>query len=174
MMSMLHCAALQQIAEVEDHSFEILDPAGLDKERLKFLGELHPVERCQVLLQWLQRLIIEADEDKTLKVAPPILSRVYQELSRGIVNLDNVAKIKQVSFPFPYAQMIAVMMIVHWITTPILASQAISSWFWAMFMTFVTVSAFWSLFYIANEIEQPFGKDANDLPVSEMQAEMNH
>ena len=36
-------------------------------------------------------------------------------------------------------------------------------------IVFVVSTSFWTLFYIAQEIDQPFGEDANDLPVREMQ-----
>lgn len=172
LMSMLHCSALQQIAEVEDDSFEILLPTGIDPSRLQFLGNNH-THRCEILLQWIQRLIVEAESAGTLKVAPPILSRVYQELSRGIVNLHNVRRIKEVPFPFPYAQMITIMMLIHLIVTPVLASQLCTTPMWSGSLTLCVVTAFWSMQYIALEIEQPFGEDMNDLPVAAFQSEMN-
>ena len=45
--------------------------------------------------------------DGVLAIPPPILSRVYQTLSRGFVNLLNAKKIADTRFPFPYAQTIA-------------------------------------------------------------------
>ena len=44
----------------------------------------------------------EALDDGVLKVAPPILSRVYQTLSRGFVNFLNAKKIADTRFPFPH------------------------------------------------------------------------
>merc|ERR1719162_630732 len=102
---MMHCAALQQIAHVEDNCFEIILPRGIDTESLKFLSSHHKA-RPEILLQWMQRLIVDAESKGTLKIAPPILSRVYQELSRGIVNVQNVRRIKEIPFPYPYAQLV--------------------------------------------------------------------
>merc|ERR1719276_523087 len=67
----------------------------------------------------------------------------------------------------------ALMLIFHWACTPIIASQMIESASWGAGMSFLVVSSMWSLYYIALEIEQPFGEDSNDLPVAEMQADMN-
>merc|ERR1739838_338174 len=47
-----------------------------------------------------------------------------------------------------------------------------SRW-WAGLLTFITVLAFWCMNYIASEIEQPFGEDANDLPIPDMMRDMN-
>lgn len=171
LMSMLHCSALQLVAQVEDDSFEIIAPEGIENSCLSFLISRN--DRCEVLLQWIQRVIVEAEQSKALKIAPPILSRVFQELSRGMVNLHNVRKIKEVPFPYPYAQTMALMLIFHWVCTPIIATQMMDSVSWCAGMSFLVVTSFWSLYYIALEIEQPFGEDPNDLPVAEMQRDMN-
>lgn len=171
LMSMLYMSALQQVCDLEDDTLEIIDLEGVDKESLEFLNGVP--DRCEVLLQWIQRVIIVADDTKVLKVAPPILSRAYQELSRGIVHLNNARKIKEVPFPFPYAQMITVMLVVHWWMTPVIASHAIDTWWWAAVLDFLVICGYWSLLYIATEIDQPFGDDQNDLPLAEMQRSLN-
>ena len=40
-------------------------------------------------------------------------------------------------------------------------------------ITLFSVSTFWSLVFVAAELEMPFGDDLNDLPVSLMQLRMN-
>jgi len=169
--SMLYCSALQQVCALEDDTLEIIDTNGMDETSLDFLTDAN--DRCEIIIQWIQRLIVDAECDQVLKVAPPILSRAFQELSRGIVNLNNARKIKEISFPFPYAQMITCMLLVHWMVTPLLASQVIHSWYWAGIVCFFVTIAFWCLIYIALEIDQPFGEDANDLPIREMQRDFN-
>jgi len=171
LMSMLYCQALQQICELKDDSLEIIDISGLDTDSLRFLTGTS--DRCEVVLQWLQRAIVDATEQGIITVAPPILSRAYQELSRGIVNLNNVRKIKDVPFPFPYAQMITVMLMVHFVMTPLIAAHFIQQSWWAGAMSFLVTCAFWSLVYIAGEIDHPFGEDANDFNIAEMQQAMN-
>jgi len=173
LMSMLHCAALQQIACVEDNRFEIINPEGISSESLKYLSEHDPEVRCEIVLLWIQRLIVVSHADETLKVPPPILTRAFQELSRGIVTLHDAQRIKEVPFPFPYSQLITLMLLVHWLATPILSSQVVGGPLWAGAVTFCIVSAFWALLYIALDIEQPFGEDDNKLPVAEMQRSMN-
>merc|ERR1719221_1467113 len=65
------------------------------------------------------------------------------------------------------------MMLVHWLVTPMLASQTIRSPWWAAAMCFFVTTSYWSLIYIALEIDQPFGSDHNDLPIREMQVDFN-
>jgi len=169
--SMLYCSALQQVCELTDNTLEIIDNHNLDPDSLQFMQGCN--DRCEIILQWMQRLIVESDETETVKVSPPLLTRAFQELSRGIVNLNNARKIKDTPFPFPYAQMITAMMIVHWVTTPVIASQMIESQVLAPLACFCVTFAFWCLLYIAQEIDQPFGDDANDLPLREMMQDFN-
>merc|ERR1719410_3000012 len=130
-------------------------------------------DRCEVCLQWIQRLIGDADEKQLLKVAPPILSRVYNQLGNGIVNLNNARKITEFPIPFPLAQMIAFMLLFHWVITAFICAASVERSFWAGILSFIVTFSFWSINYIAVELEQPFGDDANDLPLYEMQADLN-
>jgi hypothetical protein len=143
----------------------------LDPDALNFL--MRGVDRCEVVMQWVQRLIKDALESGVVNIPAPILSRVFQELSRGIVNVRNVQKIAEIPFPFPYTQMIMVMLILQTMLTPLLAAVTSQTAWWAVLMTFITVLSFWCLNYIASEIEQPFGEDHNDLPIPEMLKDMN-
>ena len=59
------------------------------------------------------------------KVQPPILSRVYQTLSRGFVNLLNAKKIADTRFPFPFSQLISGLLFVHVVMLPMLISAVI-------------------------------------------------
>jgi len=170
--SMLYCSALQQVCDLEDDRLEIIDNSGMDADSRLFLCDSN--DRCEIILQWIQRLIVDSEESRTIKIAPPLLTRAFQELSRGIVNLNNARKIKDIPFPFPYAQMMTVMLIVHWMVTPLIASQVMESRMFAGVMCFFVTFAFWCLIYIALEIDQPFGEDDNDLPLREMQRDFNN
>lgn len=169
--SMLFCAALQTIAEVQDGHLEVIELDGVDAEALEYLAHAHC--RVEVIMQWIQHLIVESASDDVLRVPAPILSRVFQELSNGMVRFHSMSCIRSVPFPFPYAQMITGMLIVHWIVTPLLASQVVQSAWWAGILCFCIICSFWSLIFIALEIDQPFGRDANDLPIEEMMKDWN-
>lgn len=172
LMSMLYCAALQKIALIPPEKFETINTVGFDPQCLAFLEQSD--EQCEVLVHWIQRHIIEGYSTGLVEVPAPILSRVFQELSRGLVNAQNVRKIAEVPFPFPYTQMSIVMLLASSLLTPLLASITSNSSWEAGFLAFMPVLTFWCLNYMAAEIEQPFGEDANDLPIPEMVSTMNN
>merc|ERR1719162_1993888 len=59
------------------------------------------------------------------------------------------------------------------VMTPLICATTIQTPYWAGMSAFVIISAFWSINYIAVELEMPFGDDLNDLPIYEMQRDMN-
>ena len=50
-----------------------------------------------------------------------------QELSRGIVNIVNAQKITDITFPFPYAQFVQVMLMISAVLTPWIMSTLTQS-----------------------------------------------
>lgn len=172
LMSLLYCTALQQVAVLADEQFEIINIEGMEDSALKYLASMSE-QKTEVILQWIQRLVVEGMRSGVLDVPPPVLSRVFQELSRGIVSVVNAQKIMDTLFPFPYAQMITLLLLSTTFFTPFINCLLVTSRYWASATTFMTVFAFWSINYIAAEIELPFGDDPNDLPIRNLMHQMN-
>lgn len=171
LFSLTYGCALRQVSHMSSNVFELINLEGFDEESLAFL-ETCP-DKCEVTLQWIQRLIVESEHSGVLKIAPPILSRVYNELGNGIVNLNNARKIKDFLIPFPLAQMIMVMLAFHACITPLVCAATVKTTLWASLLTFIVVFSYWSVLYIALELEMPFGDDPNDLPLREMAQDLN-
>eukprot|EP00929_Paragymnodinium_shiwhaense_P065586 TRINITY_DN32861_c0_g1_i1.p1 TRINITY_DN32861_c0_g1~~TRINITY_DN32861_c0_g1_i1.p1 ORF type:complete len:758 (+),score=146.02 TRINITY_DN32861_c0_g1_i1:203-2476(+) len=177
LMSLCHGSALEEVQGRETQiSFDVLDITGLDLETLQFLNlcrtEYH-FNRVEVLLHMIQILTTEALHDGVLTIPPPILSRVYQTLSRGLVNLLNAKKITDTMFPFPFAQVIALLLLLQNLFMPLLLGPFLLSKQVTGFVCFVSMFGMVGLNLIASELEQPFGEDENDLPLRHFQTEMN-
>lgn len=170
LMSLLFCCGLQQVSPNKDRGFEIIDTTGIEQKSLQFLNESS--DKVEVILQWIQRSTVLHMQTGVLPVAPPVLSRAFQEVSRGIVNLQNARKIADFPFPFPFAQTSMVMLLIHWAATPILCGQLLQRNLAAV-VSFSVIFFIWCINYIALQLEQPFGSDANDLPMGQMQREWN-
>jgi len=169
-MSLLFCSALQQVSPDPERPFEVLDGTGLDPESLQFLSQSS--DRVEVILQWIQRSTIINMSTGILPIPPPVMSRAFQEISRGIVNLQNARKIADFPFPFPYAQTSIVMLLVHWAISPIISSLMLNKWM-AAGTSFASIFFLWCMNYTALQLESPFGKEANDLPMDQMQSDWN-
>lgn len=169
--SALYCSALRQVCDLDENALQVLDLSEVNPDSVQMLADAD--DRCQLIIFWLQALIIQAEKDRVLDVPSPILSRCFQELSRGMVNLSNLHKIKEIPFPYPYQQVLIVMLIMHNLITTCMGAIICDTLPWACAMTFMVTGSFWTVIYIAVEIDQPFGDDPNDLPLIEMQEEFN-
>lgn len=175
LMSLAHGSALEEIA---DNSIMLpsIDTYGLDAGTLRHLQECqdeYGFNKVEVMLHLVQSLITKAHYDNVVTVAPPILSRVYQTISRGFVNLLNAKKIADTRFPFPYVQLMTFLLLLHCFLTPMIITAVVKSKVLAAIFTFIPIFGLYSLNFIAVELENPFGTDANDLPMSHFQEEMN-
>eukprot|EP00927_Polykrikos_kofoidii_P006526 TRINITY_DN1263_c0_g1_i2.p1 TRINITY_DN1263_c0_g1~~TRINITY_DN1263_c0_g1_i2.p1 ORF type:complete len:605 (-),score=114.26 TRINITY_DN1263_c0_g1_i2:299-2113(-) len=175
LMSVCHGSALEEIAD-NQIKLRVIDVNGLDITTITHIrqcAEVYKFNRVEVLLHLVQSLITQAHTDGILTVPPPILSRAYQTISRGFVNLLNAKKISDTRFPFPYSQLIAFLLFANILFTPILMSQLVKSKVVAAVLTFLPVFGMVSVNFVANQLENPFGVDDNDLPLTRFQSEMN-
>jgi len=171
LMSMLHCSALQEVSAMDDDRQEIIDPGGIDPSAMEFL--MQAPNKMDILLTWIKDHAVSAQRTGVVIAAPPIFARALQELFNGAIALGNVKQIRDISFPFPYAQILSGMMAVHWIISPVFGALSVTNWVWAFTCCFFVSMALWSLLYIALELDQPFGDDYNDLPLKLVQEEFN-
>lgn len=122
LMSLCHASALEEISQAENDAegYPCIDVGGLDQGTLRYLVQCKTdkqlcFNRDEVIIHLIQNLIIANQETGVLKIPPPILSRVFQTISRGQVNLANCKKITFTLFPFPYAQVIAALLVLFFI-----------------------------------------------------------
>lgn len=171
LFSLLYGSALVQVSQADVNIFEFIEFDRFDRAAMAHLNEVP--DACEVVLQWIQRLIVEANTNNLIKIAPPILARVYNQLGQGIVKLNNARKIKHYPIPFSLAQLIVGMLLFHWVATAVITASMVESSWMASMISFAVIFSFWGVNYIAVELEGPFGNDWNDLPLQEMQTQLN-
>lgn len=170
-MSLLFGEAMRLLTDEQE--FVVLDQTGLDKDSVRFLdnGVEDREGRCEVILQWVQRALV--DNSDILPIPPPIMSRVYQELGQGMVKINSARKIHELPLPFNYAQFLAGMLVLYAAGAPCVAAFILETWWGAAGTTFLNVCILWGVNYLAVEIENPFGDFANNLPLDKEVRRMN-
>merc|ERR1719272_1672896 len=98
-------------------------------------------------------------------IPSPILSRIFQELSSGMLGFHNAVAIKVTPFPFPFAQIVQFALLVFNLTLPLCMDRYVQAWYWAATFLVTAEFAVFGLAEVATELEQPFGDDYNDLPL---------
>jgi len=136
------------------------------------VSNLDPNDATYCSLSWVTRSILRRWKLGGLRVPTPLITRPLQFLSDGMQAFMNARKIQDTPFPFPYAQLVTLFLMIFVLTTPIViaADKHLSVGF-KIFMSFCASAITMGLNHLAMEMEDPFGFDDNDLPVTELHAD---
>lgn len=173
LFSLLHAVAMASMSGLPDDIYTVVGIENIPEKFIQILQKHDSKHKTEIVYQWINSLVIAELESGLLNVPPPILSRVFQEMEKGMIEYNQVLQIMTLPFPFPYSQVCLVMILGHMMCTPIVMSYYTGQFLFAALFTFLTSAAFFSLEGIAAELENPFGDDPNDLPSHDFQTEMN-
>jgi len=146
------------------YKYYILEPSNL---------ALKVHDRVFLVFQWVQDLMVTRICDGGLDVPPPIATRMFQELSNGMLGFNAAYKIRDTPFPFPYVQLITLSLLILCLTAGFVVSFFIDSLIFASGFAFMAVGCYFAINEVAVELEDPFGGDINDLPMITYQHEFN-
>lgn len=108
-----------------------------------------------------------ADAMKDIDIAPPIQSRMYQELSNGMLGFNNCLKIADVPFPLPFAQLLGLLLVAFSLLIPVYVIVFTRSPIAGPILSFLLFESIWCLNEVAKELENPFGQDSNDITLTD-------
>merc|ERR1711959_133246 len=127
------------------------------------------MDPVQVISHWVCQLIARMRMDGWIDVHPAVVSRIFQELSNGTLGYSQALKVSLIPFPFPYAQMLAVLLLAFMVLFPMMVCYLNPmDKIFSPLLSFIGIMGFWSLNELAVELEMPFGDDDNDLPLVEL------
>eukprot|EP00928_Gymnodinium_smaydae_P001053 TRINITY_DN10391_c0_g1_i1.p1 TRINITY_DN10391_c0_g1~~TRINITY_DN10391_c0_g1_i1.p1 ORF type:complete len:645 (+),score=142.51 TRINITY_DN10391_c0_g1_i1:484-2418(+) len=168
----------------------------LDMERARWrrhvqvLGEVTTEERDQLMdaqeavhlvMSWILIEVSDLSMAEILLSEPPLVTRVYQEFSNGMLAYFKAMQIQAVPFPFPFAQVINYTLYGFFFFCPFIVIQIVESrslgiaggvadQIWpALLLNFMACTGYAALNEISIELEDPFGDDQNDFPIAVQQ-----
>lgn len=124
-------------------------------------------------MAWIHQIILERRREGGLAIEPPIMTRVYQVLSEGMLGFEQCRKIMDTPFPFPWVQFVTVCLLLYTFTVPIVISAYITADWLAFILTVFAVMTYHALNEVARDLEDPFIYDPNDLPMARHQWAFN-
>jgi len=148
---------------------------GVSDNEIAFLQRARgPHAKTQLVWNWFSDLLIREHHSGTLgSVGPPIISRVIQFMSDGMLHYNHARKIMFTPFPFPHAQLSAFFVLMMLVAIPLLMVEyANEPWLGAL-LTFLTVTCLAGLHEVARELENPFRNAPNDVPLCTLLAFYN-
>ena len=174
LFSLLSASALQELTDVAYHQtwgLPTLDASAIDPHSIQTLDASSC--RVELLYHWIQQFVCDGIQLGILSMPPPLLKGSLAELAKGMDHYQDAMKHSKIAFPFPYAQTTLMLLIFHWILTPLVMVQWTNTVFGSGIFTFVQVFTLWCLNATAVGFERPFGGEANDIDHIELQMAMN-
>lgn len=141
----------------------------------------HSHDRVLTVIKWILVEISAAHMDGRLLTAAPVLSRVYQELSNGMLGFAMAMKVVMCPMPFPFSQVVLHLLAFFYVACPVITLEVLleadeevmqesqgrrlDRFVLSVVFNFLCSAGYCALNEIAVELEDPFGEDANDFPV---------
>lgn len=148
---------------------------GVSDNEIAFLQRARgPYAKTQLVWSWLSDFVIREHLAGSMgSVAPPIISRLVQFLSDGMIFYNHARKIMYTPFPFPHAQLSAFFVLMMVIAIPFLMNQYANEVWLGATLSFLTVTCLAGLHEVARELENPFRNAPNDVPLCTLLAFYN-
>ena len=148
---------------------------GVSENEIAFLQKARGASAKTTLAwSWLSEFIIREHLAGSLgAVGPPIISRIFQFLSDGMIFYNHARKIMFIPFPFPHAQLTAVFTATLMLVVPLIMGEFTSYLWLGAVLTFLTVTCLFGLHEVAKELENPFRNVPNDIPLCTFLAQLN-
>lgn len=148
---------------------------GISDNEILFLQRARgPSAKVTLCWHWLSEFIIREHLAGSLgKVGPPIISRIIQFLSDGMIFYNHARKTTYIPFPFPHAQISAFFVVAIMFAVPLLMDEYSNDITLGSILTFMTVTCLAGLHEVARELENPFRNVPNEIPLCTLQAMFN-
>eukprot|EP00397_Hematodinium_sp_SG-2012_P009965 GEMP01010065.1.p1 GENE.GEMP01010065.1~~GEMP01010065.1.p1 ORF type:complete len:599 (+),score=95.25 GEMP01010065.1:149-1945(+) len=128
-------------------------------------------DKVCIIAGWITMLVTEFANRDWLACPNPVLSRVYQEMSHGLLAYRMAFTIAMIPFPFCFAQVLQLLLFVFIAICPFMISVLATGYIMTFVLTFCVSVAYWGVNEISRELENPYGVETNDLPLEEMHAD---
>mmetsp|Transcript_2666 Transcript_2666/g.3901 ORF Transcript_2666/g.3901 Transcript_2666/m.3901 type:complete len:597 (+) Transcript_2666:207-1997(+) len=148
---------------------------GVSANEIAFLQRAKgPSAKVNLAWHWLSEFIMREHLAGSLgNIGPPIVSRLIQFLSDGMIHYNHARKTMFIPFPFPHAQISAFFVFTIMFAVPVLMDEYANNIVLGSFLTFLTVTALAGLHEVARELENPFRNVPNDIPLNTLLAMFN-
>lgn len=143
----------------EGTQFELLD---LTAEETEFLQHVDHIPSGIVELIWLKIHVLQREG----KLTPEDLLRLDRNLNGFLDSIGACERIKNTPIPYSYSMFFKKFIFIYVVTLPLVFIPNFN-YFTAIMATFIFY-VFVSIEVLAEEIEDPFGRDENDLPTDKM------
>jgi len=147
---------------------DLPDFAYLGEVTIEEQEQLAKVEEKSVLvIQWIYDSLVIAHQKDIIQMPPPLMARVKTKISQGLQQYHEAYRIAAVPYPYFLAQMIHALMFAFLLMMPVVIEKFTQGVILTPVLSFLIAMSAWGLNQVAEDLENPFGEDENDLPLIE-------
>jgi len=133
--------------------------------------------RVSMVACWFMRRLLarsKFEQGDSRDTSPPITSRLYQVISDGNLWFSHASKIAITPFPFPYHNLMSILIWIYTFLAPLLVNGCIMETTARFIFSVMAVFPYHALSAVADNLEDPFRPyDVNELPLPELQHSVN-
>jgi len=158
------CSSEEHSQDARDMNLAVLHAPS--SEEIKLLATSH--DKVHTICLWITQAIMLEVRQGTLDAPPPIVTRIFQDISTGVLGFHQALKVAHVPFPFPFAQMVAFLLTIFYIMVPFYVDVFMKSLYVTPIISCIICMSFCGLNLISVELEAPFGTDMNDIDIEHL------
>eukprot|EP00397_Hematodinium_sp_SG-2012_P040751 GEMP01044713.1.p1 GENE.GEMP01044713.1~~GEMP01044713.1.p1 ORF type:complete len:353 (+),score=93.53 GEMP01044713.1:229-1287(+) len=137
-----------------------------ERERTALENLLGTGAPTMVCMHWLCEFLTRRHLEGAFGNVPaPVVSRLTQELSDGMLGFNYARKIAYLPFPFPHAQVAELFLLLLLFLIPLLMVTFVKNAVLGPLFSFFACLSFCSLYEATRDLEDPFMFEPNDLPL---------
>ncbi|KAL4524563.1 hypothetical protein Ndes2526B_g06763 [Nannochloris sp. 'desiccata'] len=108
-----------------------------------------------------------------ITMPPPVIAQLWATLEKSIESFERCRAISETPFPFPWAQLIIVVLVVWQAVIPFTVLVSFNDQPFGVVMGMAVTWTLWALNEVARDIEDPFTHEPNDIPLARLQYQFN-
>lgn len=150
LFSLLHGTALSTL---HDHESEFEIMSGVDENICDQINSSRVENKVHLVYQWIQDELVMRFQDGGICIAPPISTRIWEDMTSGMQGYSNALMLHNTPFPFPYAQLFALLLLLLTVTCGYVFCAFLDNSALVIVLSFLSVSGYHALNYVALELE---------------------
>jgi len=124
-------------------------------------------DKVKTICLWIAQAVMVEVSNGVLDCPPPIVSRIFAEISDGMLGFHQALRVSHVPFPFPFAQIVSLLLMALYLILPMYIDVFTQNVVLTPVIAFVLPMCYCGINQIAVELEEPFGLDKNDVDIEE-------
>lgn len=125
-------------------------------------------DKVNLCMLWIMQDLLCEIRAKRMDAPPPIVLRCVAALGQGMLGFHQAHKIRITPFPFPFAQLVVVLMGVFYIVGPLYIDVFTRNLLLTPVLSFVVPLCYTAMNEVSIELESPYKFNANDISVEEL------